>query len=510
LDRAAAATGAVPILTDAEGRLLAAPAQAGALAGMAERLRGIEPGTVALAAGERVVAIGTVPLTDASGQVIGARRWLADVTDRRWGQDGGALLAGAALLAAALLLAAILALWLRQAFRPLEMMLAAQAALAEGDLTVELPGQDRDEEIGRAARALAVFRDGAVALRRRLRADARHRDLRLRFIEAQLGALAETLDAGERRAMQRDLDRVLAAARGGGDGAAGMDALALAFRALAERVRSQHQSLRALIAEQDDALAAKSRMEQLERELSAVAAMQSRLLPPAMPAESGVAVAGRLLQGAQFGGDFQDAFWLDAPGGRLAVFVGSVRGSGLGAAFLAISARALIRAIAPQSGSPGEALSRVSDLLLRDNDQRMEVTGFLGVLDLRAQVLVAARAAAPPPVLLLRPGEARVLEVPGAPPLGLQPRLKVPEVTLDLPARAALVAVSRGVPEAVLRGAPLGQDGLRGLLADAPDLAPDALVARLLDRLAAPDAARAGDASVLVARPDAAKALGGP
>ncbi|GGC47118.1 hypothetical protein GCM10011504_27000 [Siccirubricoccus deserti] len=507
LRQVAAATGAVPVLTDAEGRPVAMPEAAGPLAAFIERLRGVEPGRMVLAAGDRVVSVGTVPVLDSAGQLIGGRRWLVDVTERTWTQDRDDLLAAGGAIGLSGLLITGFTLWLRRVFRPLELALAAQRALAEGDLTVELPGQEREDEIGGAVRALLVFRQGRIALGRRARADRRQQRIRLGFIEAQLGNLAATLDAPERAAMERDLQQVLASApkdgeRGGeGDGAGGMDALAMAFRAMAERVRSQHRKLRGLIAEQGDALAAKTRMEALEQELSAVATMQARLAPPPLPAETGAAVAGRLLQGAQFGGDFQDFFWLDGPGGRrLAVFMASVRGSGLGAAFLAISARALVRSLAPQAASPGECLSRVSDLLLRDNDQRMEITGFLGIIDLRAQVLVAARAAAPPPLLLTQPGEARVLEVPGAPPLGLQPRLKLPEVTIELPARAALVAVSRGVPETALRGVPLGLDGLATLLAGSPGLDPEVLLAHVLETLGGPEAARPGDASLLVAR----------
>ncbi len=511
LQGVAAVTGAVPVLTDLEGRALAVPSGAPPIAGVVERLRGIEPGWRELVAGDRVVSVATVPLTDRHGQVIGARRWVTDVTEPSWEHARDDLLSASALVVFCLALSMAFLLWLCRAFRPLELALAAQAALAEGDLTVELPGQERQDEIGGAVRSLLVFRQSRVALRRRARADAWQRRVRLRFIEAQLGSLAETLDDADRIAMERDLRELLAAAQGGpGSGAgdaAGMDALAIAFRTLAGRVRSQHERLRRLIAEQGDALAARHRADRLEQELTAVATMQARLAPPSIPAETGVAVAGRLIQGAQFGGDFQDFFWLHGPAGRrLAVFTASVRGRGLAAAFLAISARALVRSLMPLVATPGECLARVSDLLLGDNDQRMEITAFLGVIDLRAQVLVAARASAPPPVLLLRPGEAQLLDVPSAAPLALQPRLKVPEVTIDLPARSALVAFSRGVPETALRGAPIGLDGLVALLAGSPGQEPDTVLAHALERLAGPDAVRPGDASIMAARlasPDA-------
>lgn len=503
LTRAAAATGALPVLTDLDGRPQTSTAAASPLAAVADRLRGLQPGLRTLMAGDRTVEVATVAFRDGTGQVIGARRWLNDVTERRGIEVRNELFASAVALALALLMGIGALLWLRQAFRPLELVLAAQHALAAGDLSVELRGEDRKDEVGRAVRALQVFRESRGALRRMARADARQRRIRLRFIEAELGSLAETMEAADKARMEQDLREVLAAAKGE-DGAAGMDALALAFHVMSERVRSQHEGLRGMIEAQRDALATKARMEGLQQELSAVATMQARMVPGGWPAGSGAAVGGRLLQGAQYGGDFQDFFWLDGPqGGRLAVFIGSVHGAGLAAGFLAISARALVRALAPQAASPGACLSRVSDLLLGDNAQRMEISGFLGIIDLRDQVLVAARAAGPPPLVLLRPGEARVLDVPGAAPMGLQPGMRVPDTTIDLPSRAALVAVSRGMPQMTVAGRPLGMEGLAAMLAESPGLDPETMLDHVANRLSAVVATGAADASLVVARPHA-------
>ncbi len=66
----------------------------------------------------------------------------------------------------------------RRVVQPLEDMTAAMSTLAEGDISVEIPAQERGDEVGRMAKALKVFRDTAVEVQRsnlREIADARRR-----------------------------------------------------------------------------------------------------------------------------------------------------------------------------------------------------------------------------------------------------------------------------------------------------------------------------------------------
>src|SRR5205823_12496874 len=48
--------------------------------------------------------------------------------------------------------------------RPLEGITGAMTALAAGDTSVAIPGHDRHDEIGRMAKALAVFRDTEIEI----------------------------------------------------------------------------------------------------------------------------------------------------------------------------------------------------------------------------------------------------------------------------------------------------------------------------------------------------------
>jgi len=504
LAEVAAATGAIPVLTDAEGRVIAFPASATKLARAAERLRGVEPGSAELFVGDRVIVASTVPLRDAAGEVVGGRRWLVDVTERRWAQDRDDLFAAGSVLGIALLLTAALALWLRQAFAPMEQALAAQAALADGDLTVALPLPHHGDEIGTAARALAVFRDCRLRLRRRARTDAWRQQLQLRLLEAECGGLAAVVAEPAGLALQRTLRRLLTTAAADGprqDDAAGMGALPAALSALAAHLRAQHAELRGLRQAQREAAAGAHRLDVLERQFATLAALPKRIAAPALSAISGVATASECLSAPSFGGDFHDVFWLDgAERRRLAILMASVRGAGVEAALLTVTARALIRAIAAGSASPGACLSQVSDAVLRDNDQRLPLTAWLGFLDLRTRSLMAAGAAAPAPLLLTRPGEAEVLRMEVAPPLGLRPNVMLTDTMFDLPERAALALVSRGVPEALHGAGSLDLNGFAELLARSPALDPEVLLAHAMAAVAATDTARATDASMVVAR----------
>ncbi|MCA1941468.1 MAG: HAMP domain-containing protein, partial [Caenispirillum bisanense] len=69
---------------------------------------------------------------------------------------------GMSVAAAGLALVVLLTLLRRTVARPVDQMAAAMAALADGNLDVEVPKVGRDDEIGRMATALAVFKDNAV------------------------------------------------------------------------------------------------------------------------------------------------------------------------------------------------------------------------------------------------------------------------------------------------------------------------------------------------------------
>jgi phosphoserine phosphatase RsbU/P len=90
----------------------------------------------------------------------------------------------------------------------------------------------------------------------------------------------------------------------------------------------------------------------------AAAALQRSLLPSALPAVAGAAMAARFIPGrGVVGGDWYDAFTL--PSGELCMVVGDVAGSGLPAAVVMGRMRSALRAYALESRDPAEVLARL-------------------------------------------------------------------------------------------------------------------------------------------------------
>jgi sigma-B regulation protein RsbU (phosphoserine phosphatase) len=495
-----AEAGLMLAITDVDGQYLAEPAIPREWSATLLRLMPEAGRRHLVAIGDRVIAVLDVPLTDLAGQRIGFRRLIADETDLQFRKDTGRLIGQGVILALLLIVTLALTLWSRAVFRGLESALQGLQALARGDTTVQIENAGRRDEVGAAAQALRVFRQSQIELQSGTSRAERRRRHQTRFIEAQLDRLSATLGPTEREAMQDEIRRAGQLYVTAGVREDALDTLAVALRVMVDRVTEQQEALQRALAEQDAALQARERMQALEQEMSVVAQMQARLTPAALPGASRVAVRSCLLQGREFGGDFLDFFWLDAAERRLAVVVGSVDGQGLPAAFLAISARALVRALAADAPSPGACLARVSDLLVGENGANLPLYMTLAVLDVPAHIMVVARAGLPPPVAAARPGDVRLLSVEGAPPLALAPGTRVPDTTVDVPERTLLVLFSQGLTTVEMDGMPLGTEGVRALVAQATDLDVEPATAFLSDRLdAARDRVR-GDASFVALR----------
>src|SRR5262249_7818601 len=116
------------------------------------------------------------------------------------------------LFGAALLLAGVVTVTVsRMISRPIAGMTRAMAALASGDQSVEIPGTDRDDEIGRMAEAAQVFETNMVE-GERLRIEQAHAEksaaMERRAAEERENALKKKADersAAERKATMHQL-----------------------------------------------------------------------------------------------------------------------------------------------------------------------------------------------------------------------------------------------------------------------------------------------------------------
>lgn len=107
-----------------------------------------------------------IPLRGSTGQVIAMAEIQLDhsAAEAQARRDlAGILGIGTVVLAVALLLAGFLG---RSIARPVMRMTQAMTALAGGDLSVEIPARERRDEMGAMAKAMQVFHENALAMRR--------------------------------------------------------------------------------------------------------------------------------------------------------------------------------------------------------------------------------------------------------------------------------------------------------------------------------------------------------
>ena len=113
---------------------------------------------------------------------------------------------------------------------------------------------------------------------------------------------------------------------------------------------------------------------------AAALALQRSLVPSALPAVAGVEVAARYVPGSgHVGGDWYDVFVL--PSGKLALVVGDVAGSGLGAAVVMGRIRSVLRAYALEFPGPADVLGKLDRKMQYFEDNAIMATVCYAVLD---------------------------------------------------------------------------------------------------------------------------------
>ncbi|MER7490303.1 SpoIIE family protein phosphatase [Streptomyces sp. NPDC126497] len=189
------------------------------------------------------------------------------------------------------------------------------------------------------------------------------------------------------------------------------------------------------------------------REHHASLTLQRSLLPHALPRLSAAELASRYLPAdtrAGVGGDWFDAIPLS--GARVALVVGDVPGSGLQAAATMGRLRTAVRTLAGLDLLPEEVLAHLDDLVSRTPDESADeqdpatgATCLYAVYDPVSCRCTAARAGHPPPAVLTPGGRARLVDLPGGPPLGLGGLQPYESAAVDLPEGSLLALYTDGL-----------------------------------------------------------------
>jgi len=185
--------------------------------------------------------------------------------------------------------------------------------------------------------------------------------------------------------------------------------------------------------------------ERMRKELNEARQIQLGLFPGQSPGLPGFVVSGLCLPCQEVGGDWYD--YIPLHDGRLAVVLADVSGKGMGAALLMSSTRTVLRLVAETGPPPGEVLSRVNSILLRDFPTTKFVTMVYGVLDPQNRSIVFASAGHPHPLFVDSSG-ARFLGTEAGLPLGIREG-SFSERVVQMTSGSRLVFYSDGVTEAL-------------------------------------------------------------
>lgn len=197
-------------------------------------------------------------------------------------------------------------------------------------------------------------------------------------------------------------------------------------------------------------------LQRLEEELAAARTLQLGMLPRQFPPcslEQPVSVHAVIHPAREVGGDLYDCFYADDH--SFCFLVGDVSGKGAAAALFMARTRSLVRIVVElwrewrsdeiRAATLVEAVNRE---LCQNNDDRMFVTLFLGLLDTATGVLSFVNSGHPAPHLLCADGQTRQIEARPEVPLGIRRAVRFEGGTLQIQPGDGLVVYSDGVVEA--------------------------------------------------------------
>ena len=184
------------------------------------------------------------PIRDFSGNTIGAVEIVMDNSEYVTSLDRARQLAISMAMLGVVIAAAAGLLIARGISRPILSITAAMRDLAHGRLDVELPADQRQDEVGEMARAVAVFKDNAVSMQRMQTDQAEAKSQSEQEKRRAFAALADSFEASVRGVVER----VSAAATE-------MQATAQSMSAIVEQSRQQTLTVSTASAQASDNVA---------------------------------------------------------------------------------------------------------------------------------------------------------------------------------------------------------------------------------------------------------------
>jgi len=218
--------------------------------------------------------------------------------------------------------------------------------------------------------------------------------------------------------------------------------------------------------------------EKIKAELSMAAAIQESQLPrvfPAFPERDDFDVFASMTPAKEVGGDFYDFFLIDED--HLGLIIADVSGKGVPAALFMMVSKILIKNHLMRGESISEALGRVNNQLMENNEAGLFVTVWAAVIELSTGKGVAANAGHEHPLIRRADGEFEFIQYRHSPPIATYPDLKFREHEFNLYPGDTLFVYTDGLPEATNASSELfGGERVLDALNRKPDANPEILL----------------------------------
>jgi len=169
-------------------------------------------------------------------------------------------------------------------------------------------------------------------------------------------------------------------------------------------------------------LRASLEQERLDSELQVAKQIQLSVIPQQFPKIPNAEIYAKTLPAREVGGDFYDFWFIDPE--HLCFAIGDASGKGVPAALFTAVSHAFLRATLICGEEPGECLSTINRLLVKETDPVMFITLFYGILNFKSGEFFYSNAGHNPPVMINEDGSYDMLPLGGQLPLAVERNTK--------------------------------------------------------------------------------------
>lgn len=157
--------------------------------------------------------------------------------------------------------------------------------------------------------------------------------------------------------------------------------------------------------------------QRLKRELDVARHVQMSFLPKTNPILDGIEIASTCVPAFEVGGDYYD--FINLGKNKLGIIIGDVSGKGTQAAFYMTLTKGFLKALAKQTNSPAEVLTRMNELFYENVERGRFISMIYAIVDQDKNIITIARAGHNPIILHDHSGEINLIS-PNGLALGLE------------------------------------------------------------------------------------------